>query len=153
MSKPRLATDIMITRLHTLLPEQNVLHGVRQLLKCRISGAPVIDHHNSRFTVLKIGDPNAGAKSQRLVGRGHGVHVVDLAAGSLTAVKAVVIVGGDAFLGMTLLDPRRRRHGQRNQDGYDQGGQNLVEHARPSSSVSNRIAGSRWPTADKGVQI
>ena len=44
MSKPRLASDIMITRLHTLLPEQNVLHGVRQLLKCRISGAPVIDH-------------------------------------------------------------------------------------------------------------
>lgn len=43
MTKPRLATDIMITRLHTLMPEQNVLHGVRQLLKCQISGAPVID--------------------------------------------------------------------------------------------------------------
>lgn len=43
MSKPRLATDIMVTKLHTLQPEQNVLQGIRQLLKCRISGAPVID--------------------------------------------------------------------------------------------------------------
>jgi CBS domain-containing protein len=42
----------MITRLHTLLPEQNVLHGIRQLLKCRISGAPVIDHQGQYHGVF-----------------------------------------------------------------------------------------------------
>lgn len=45
MSKPRLAHDIMVKKLHTMQPEQNVLQGIRQLLKCRISGAPVIDQH------------------------------------------------------------------------------------------------------------
>jgi len=47
MSKPRLASDIMIKKLHTLQPEQNVLQGVRQLLKHQISGAPVINQHGS----------------------------------------------------------------------------------------------------------
>lgn len=52
MTKPRLASDMMITRLHTLLPEQNVLHGIRQLLKCRISGAPVIDHQGQYLGIF-----------------------------------------------------------------------------------------------------
>ncbi|MBD3676764.1 MAG: CBS domain-containing protein [Planctomycetaceae bacterium] len=45
MSKPRLADDIMVKKLHTLQPEQNVLLGIRQLLRCQISGAPVIDQY------------------------------------------------------------------------------------------------------------
>jgi len=37
------ASDIMVTQLYTLRPEQPVGEGVRLLLKRRVSGAPVID--------------------------------------------------------------------------------------------------------------
>lgn len=43
MNGPRLAEDIMVTRLVTLAPEQNALEGIRALLKHHISGAPVAD--------------------------------------------------------------------------------------------------------------
>lgn len=43
MAASQLAKNIMVKRLVTLTAEQNVLHGIRLLLKHQISGAPVID--------------------------------------------------------------------------------------------------------------
>lgn len=43
MHRTRLAAEIMNRRLITVKPQQNVLEGIRLLLKNRISGAPVVD--------------------------------------------------------------------------------------------------------------
>ncbi len=43
MDRPRLATDIMVTRLVTLAPETHVTEGISYLLRHNISGAPVVD--------------------------------------------------------------------------------------------------------------
>jgi CBS domain-containing protein len=47
MDRPRLASDIMVTRLVTLAPETHVTLGISHLLRHNISGAPVVDtDHN-----------------------------------------------------------------------------------------------------------
>ena len=47
MESPRVAADIMVTKLVTLAPETHVTHGISHLLKHNISGAPVVDaDHN-----------------------------------------------------------------------------------------------------------
>ena len=43
MSRLRLAKEIMVTKLVTVGPEDDVLRGIRLLLRHRISGAPVVD--------------------------------------------------------------------------------------------------------------
>lgn len=43
MNKPRLAQDIMVTRLVTLKPEDHVWFGISRLLGKKISGSPVVD--------------------------------------------------------------------------------------------------------------
>lgn len=43
MNHPRLARDIMVTKLVTLRPDQHVLDGIAHLLRYDISGAPVVD--------------------------------------------------------------------------------------------------------------
>jgi CBS domain-containing protein len=47
-----LARDIMVTRLVTLAPATHVLDGVHQLLKHRISGAPVVDRDRNYLGVF-----------------------------------------------------------------------------------------------------
>ena len=46
----------------------------------------------------EVGDPYDGVERQRLVGRGVGVHVVELAVGGGTAVKVGAVPGGSALL-------------------------------------------------------
>jgi CBS domain-containing protein len=43
MQRPRLAKDIMVSRLVVLSPRTPVFDGIRQLLRHRITGAPVVD--------------------------------------------------------------------------------------------------------------
>ena len=43
MDRPRLASEIMVTRLVTLAPETHVSEGISYLLSHNISGAPVVD--------------------------------------------------------------------------------------------------------------
>ena len=43
MDGPRLAKDIMVTKLVTLSPHTHVFDGIRLLLKHEITGAPVVE--------------------------------------------------------------------------------------------------------------
>lgn len=57
---------------------------------------PVVDLEHHTTACLRLGHPYLGAKRQRLVRGTELVLVVDLAAGGLIAVQAVMVVGGDA---------------------------------------------------------
>ena len=52
MISPTLAKDIMVTKLVTFSPHMDVLGAIRQLLKHRISGAPVIDDERNLLGVF-----------------------------------------------------------------------------------------------------
>ena len=52
MNAPRLAKDIMITKLVTLTPDMDVFDAITLLLKHRISGAPVVDAHRNFLGVF-----------------------------------------------------------------------------------------------------
>lgn len=52
MDQPRIAKDIMVTRLVTVAPESNVFDGIRLLLKHSITGAPVIAPDRTFLGVL-----------------------------------------------------------------------------------------------------
>lgn len=52
MKVPRLAKDIMVTKLVTLTPDVDVFEAIKLLLKHRISGAPVIDAHRNFLGVF-----------------------------------------------------------------------------------------------------
>ncbi len=47
-----LARDIMTTRLITLDPDMDVFHGIKVLVKNKISGAPVVDSHQTLLGVF-----------------------------------------------------------------------------------------------------
>jgi len=52
MQWPRLARDLMVSRLVTLSPEVHVFDGIAQLLRHNISGAPVVDADRNYFGVF-----------------------------------------------------------------------------------------------------
>ncbi len=52
MQSPKLAKDIMITKLVTLSPRMDVFEAINLLLKHRISGAPVVDDDGHYLGVL-----------------------------------------------------------------------------------------------------
>jgi len=47
MDRPRIASEIMVTKLVTIAPETNVSQGISHLLQHNISGAPVVDSQNN----------------------------------------------------------------------------------------------------------
>jgi CBS domain-containing protein len=47
MDRPRIASEIMVTKLVTIAPETNVSQGISHLLRHNISGAPVVDSQNN----------------------------------------------------------------------------------------------------------
>ena len=52
MKRPRVAADIMVTRLLKLLPEANVFEGVARLLKDNVTGAPVVDRSGTYLGIF-----------------------------------------------------------------------------------------------------
>ena len=52
MDHPRLASDIMVTKLVTLTPDTNVFDGIARLLKYNLTGASVIDEHGNYLGVF-----------------------------------------------------------------------------------------------------
>jgi CBS domain-containing protein len=52
MHQPRLARDVMVTDLVTLHPEGHVCDGMSQLLRAKISGAPVVDNDHNYLGVF-----------------------------------------------------------------------------------------------------
>lgn len=52
MHQPRLARDVMVTDLVTLHPEGHVCDGLSQLLRAKISGAPVVDNDHNYLGVF-----------------------------------------------------------------------------------------------------
>ncbi len=43
MQQPRIASDIMVTKLVTLRPDIPIFDGIARLLRFNLTGAPVID--------------------------------------------------------------------------------------------------------------
>ena len=52
MDRPRLANEIMVTKLVTLVPETHVSVGISHLLRHNISGAPVVDRERNYLGVF-----------------------------------------------------------------------------------------------------
>ena len=52
MDHPRLASDIMVTKLVTLTPDTNVFDGIARLLKYNLTGASVIDEQRNYLGVF-----------------------------------------------------------------------------------------------------
>ena len=52
MDHPRLARDIMVTKLVTLTPNTNAFDGIARLLKYNLTGASVIDEHRNYLGVF-----------------------------------------------------------------------------------------------------
>ncbi len=52
MDHPKLARDIMVTKLVTLAPNSNVFDGIARLLKYNLTGASVIDEHRNYLGVF-----------------------------------------------------------------------------------------------------
>ena len=61
-------------------------------------GAAIVDAHDDAAAVAEVGDARIARKRQRLVGGGHPVHVVGLAAGGVAAVERRAVPGGHAAL-------------------------------------------------------
>ena len=70
-------------------------------------GAAVVDAHNHGLPVLQIGNSRVARKLHRGVRRGHFVHVVDFARGSLFAVELLSVPRAVTDLGQWLIPGHR----------------------------------------------
>ncbi len=100
IDRPKLARDIMVTKLVTLHSRTHVYDGIAALLRHRITGAPVIDERHrylgmlsekSCLTVLTV---TARAADERGLARSRGTRARDFMATRLVTLKA----------GMSALD-------------------------------------------------
>lgn len=89
-AQPVSVSDYMSTRLITFRPEQSIMEVVDQLLKHRISGAPVINNQKELCGVISEGD----CLKEVVKGKYHNLPVMDGTVGDHMAKNVITISPG-----------------------------------------------------------